>query len=121
MRNACAVVCVPCWQGWWAGSAEGDPTGHVLHIGPEFGRWTGRVYTAGDVAELFGLREASSPLARLRTRSMISREKEAVHKVCGRADGQGWAGYGRGGNVFCTPPCHTCMWCLMLRATRVCT
>jgi len=67
-------------QGWWAGKAEGDPNGHMLHIGPEFGRWTGRAYTSSDIAEVCGLRESGSPLMRLRTRGAISREKEVLSK-----------------------------------------
>lgn len=61
MHGACAAV-----QGWWCGNAEGDPIGHLLHVGPEYGRWTGRAYTARDLANLSGLKEGSGQLQRLR-------------------------------------------------------
>lgn len=48
-------VCV-CAQGWWRGVSADDPVGHLMHVVPEFGRYTGRVYTARDVAALAGLR-----------------------------------------------------------------
>eukprot|EP00955_Chlamydomonas_euryale_P066814 359650-Chlamydomonas_euryale.AAC.21 len=38
--------------GWWAGRADGDPIGHLLHIAPEYGRWTGRALRSRDIAEL---------------------------------------------------------------------
>jgi hypothetical protein len=41
-------------QGWWVGVGENDPVGHLLHIGPEYGRYTGRVYTTRDIADLAG-------------------------------------------------------------------
>ncbi|KAG1660345.1 hypothetical protein FOA52_014398 [Chlamydomonas sp. UWO 241] len=48
--------------GWWAGRADGDPVGHLLHMGPEYGRWTGRVLRPRDIAELkVGRGGASAP------------------------------------------------------------
>jgi hypothetical protein len=52
-------------QGWWAGKADGDPLGHLLHIAPEFGRWTGRAYTASDLATMSGEHARSSILGPL--------------------------------------------------------
>mmetsp|Transcript_6744 Transcript_6744/g.11480 ORF Transcript_6744/g.11480 Transcript_6744/m.11480 type:complete len:863 (-) Transcript_6744:436-3024(-) len=46
-------------QGWWAGTSELDPSGHVLLVEPEFGRYTGRAYSARDIAELKGWREGA--------------------------------------------------------------
>ncbi len=44
--------------GWWAGKAGSDDfSGHLLHVKPEFGRWTGRVYMARDIAQMNGWRE----------------------------------------------------------------
>ncbi|GFH09390.1 DUF3506 domain-containing protein, partial [Haematococcus lacustris] len=53
-------------QGWWAGTGEGDAVGHLLHVAPEYGRYTGRAYTARDLAELAGWRDGASPMQRLR-------------------------------------------------------
>lgn len=39
-------------SGWWAGQAEDDPVGHLLHITPEYSRWTGRVFRPRDIAEM---------------------------------------------------------------------
>lgn len=41
-------------QGWWCGQADGDPNGHLLRITPEFGRWTGKIYTPRELAEMKG-------------------------------------------------------------------
>lgn len=38
--------------GWWAGKAEDDPIGHLLHISREYNRWTGRVFRPRDIAEM---------------------------------------------------------------------
>ncbi|GIL72613.1 hypothetical protein Vretifemale_2950 [Volvox reticuliferus] len=44
--------------GWWAGKdGPEDFQGHLLHIKPEFGRWTGRIYMARDIASMNGWRE----------------------------------------------------------------
>jgi hypothetical protein len=54
-------------EGWWVGRSETaavgmggyegphpDPLGHLLHVTAEYGRWTGRVYTPRDLAEVAG-------------------------------------------------------------------
>ncbi|KAG2442983.1 hypothetical protein HXX76_003056 [Chlamydomonas incerta] len=44
--------------GWWAGKdGPEDFQGHLLHVKPEFGRWTGRIYMARDIATMNGWRE----------------------------------------------------------------
>ncbi|EFJ44752.1 hypothetical protein VOLCADRAFT_106212 [Volvox carteri f. nagariensis] len=44
--------------GWWAGKdGPEDFQGHLLHVKPEFGRWTGRIYMARDIAAMNGWRE----------------------------------------------------------------
>ncbi|GLI68805.1 hypothetical protein VaNZ11_013307 [Volvox africanus] len=44
--------------GWWAGKdGPEDFQGHLLHVKPEFGRWTGRIYMARDIASMNGWRE----------------------------------------------------------------
>ena len=43
-------------EGWWWGRADdGDSVGHLLEVRREFGRWTGRVYSAADIAEAAGV------------------------------------------------------------------
>ncbi|KXZ56396.1 hypothetical protein GPECTOR_1g351 [Gonium pectorale] len=45
-------------SGWWAGKdGPDDFQGHLLHVKAEFGRWTGRIYMARDIASLNGWRE----------------------------------------------------------------
>jgi hypothetical protein len=44
-------------QGWWVGLGENDPQGHLLHVTPEYGRWTGKVYTPRDLADIKGFFE----------------------------------------------------------------
>ncbi|GAX77454.1 hypothetical protein CEUSTIGMA_g4898.t1 [Chlamydomonas eustigma] len=39
-------------QGWWAGQSEDDPVGHIMHITPEYSRWTGRVFRPREIAEM---------------------------------------------------------------------
>lgn len=44
--------------GWWAGKdGPDDFQGHLLHVKSEFGRWTGRIYMARDIAAMNGWRE----------------------------------------------------------------
>lgn len=83
-------------QGWWAGkSGMDDFSGHLLHVRPEFGRWTGRVYTARDIAQMNGWRDNkqySTPLERV--------------SASGRADvraREGLLGSGLGGSTVGTP------------------
>lgn len=51
-------------QGWWCGQAENDPQGHLLHVTAEYGRWTGKVYTPRDLAELKGWSDDYGPQLR---------------------------------------------------------
>eukprot|EP00798_Chlamydomonas_sp_ICE-L_P008659 gene8659-34110_t len=49
-------------QGWWSGCSKDDPVGHLLHVKAEYGRWTGRVYRARDLEDMYLRR--GSPRAR---------------------------------------------------------
>lgn len=44
-------------QGWWIASSAEDPTGSLVHIQPEYSRYTGRAYTMKDIAEANGFTE----------------------------------------------------------------
>ncbi len=47
-------------QGWWSGkSGNDDFSGHLLHVKAEFGRLTGRIYTARDIAQMNGWRDST--------------------------------------------------------------
>ncbi|GIL43379.1 hypothetical protein Vafri_1149 [Volvox africanus] len=65
--------------GWWAGKdGPEDFQGHLLHVKPEFGRWTGRIYMARDIASMNGWRD--NKLAQLLDRAAdrnVSRGLEA--------------------------------------------
>jgi len=41
-------------RGWWVGSVEGDPFGHVMHVTTDFGRYVGIAYSGINIAELMG-------------------------------------------------------------------
>jgi len=45
--------------GWWAGQGVDDPCGHLLHVSKSFGRFTARVYTPSQLAEMKGWTEAN--------------------------------------------------------------
>lgn len=38
--------------GWWAGRGENDPYGHLLHVSPGFGCYTGRAYLPKSLFEI---------------------------------------------------------------------
>ncbi len=38
--------------GWWVAQSEADPAGHLLHIIEDFGRYTGVMYKADDLAKI---------------------------------------------------------------------
>jgi phage gp46-like protein len=39
-------------RGWWVAQSETDPAGHLLHIIEDFGRYTGVMYKADDLAKI---------------------------------------------------------------------
>jgi hypothetical protein len=39
-------------EGWWSSQHEEDPVGHLLHVSPEYSRWTGRMFRPRDLVEI---------------------------------------------------------------------
>lgn len=40
-------------EGWWSSQQhEEDPVGHLLHIAPEYSRWTGRMFRPRDLVDI---------------------------------------------------------------------
>ncbi|GLC35951.1 hypothetical protein PLESTB_000522600 [Pleodorina starrii] len=91
-------------SGWWAGKdGSEDFQGHLLHVKPEFGRWTGRIYMARDIAAMNGWRE--SKLAQLMDRAS-ERSGGASARGGGLDSGSGrggTSGLGLGGGTIGTP------------------
>ncbi|EFN57162.1 hypothetical protein CHLNCDRAFT_51231 [Chlorella variabilis] len=48
LRDECCVGLL----GWWVGRGDGDPTGHLLRMTTDFGRYVATAYTPRDVTDL---------------------------------------------------------------------
>ena len=38
--------------GWWVATSDSDPCGHLLRVVPDFGRYTGIMYKANELADI---------------------------------------------------------------------
>ncbi|GFR41394.1 hypothetical protein Agub_g2035 [Astrephomene gubernaculifera] len=87
--------------GWWAGrDGPQDFHGHLLHVKPEFGRWTGRIYMARDIAAMNGWRE--NKLVQLLDRG-VERGSGSGSSRAGRGGGVLEGAAGLGGGTIGTP------------------
>lgn len=67
--------------GWWQVSpGQADVWGHVLHVTEQFGKLTGRAYSAADLVKLFGCTPNNQMRASL-NKDMLSSVGETVFEV----------------------------------------
>ncbi len=80
--------------GWWAGRGENDPYGHLLHVSPGFGCYTGRAYlpkslfeikaSALQTSHVFSMRLMPAMLTGMHTCTVCQclGLVAAVHRIC---------------------------------------
>lgn len=81
-------------EGWWWGKAHDDSVGHLLQVTAEYGRWTGKVYSARDLAEAMGWYDAGDVNGVLRWRGARGATGTATRMAPPGAGGGGGAGGG---------------------------
>jgi hypothetical protein len=72
--------------GWWVGRGEGDPSGHLLRVQPDFSRYVATAVSPRDITELLPVGTPALPLLPLPVRGVC--DGEGAWKGVWGADGR---------------------------------